>query len=646
MGRHNIRGNTMLLNKLREGAKGGVMKFILYGFMVMAVGGMVFMDVGGFFRGGVQRNSVAKVGRQQISAVSFDSTVRRALYAQNIDAATAYKLGLIDRILSSMISSNLMYKAAHDLGLQIGDRELAEHVSRLIEPMAKDGMSKKEVLNRVLMNQGMSEQQFLHELRSDMSTTILRGALQSGTAYTPPQEARDLYQYQNESRTVKAVILPDSGIRDYKEPGDEVLLPFYQAGQERYAIPETRTFSMMVLKSDDLKDTLDISDEELQKLYDDNISAYQQPERRVMEQAVFQDESAATKVFERLSGGTALKDAVEEITDATDSYLGEQTFQKDGLAKEIAEAAFSADKGGAVGPVKTPLGWHVLKVKNILEPRTQPLADVKAQIKKEVLHDRLADQLYNTSAEIDDMLAAGEMLEKSAESLGLKINSHGPVREDGSTPDSREGLKGFDSDRTDIMKTVYELTEGESAPVMQLADGSYAVLRVDTIDEKTYKPFDDVKGDLKKIWIADQQSVMNKQRASDALRALANGEKTMQQIADTYREGLRVFNLKRNEDPAEALTPSAKTKFFEIGDGDFAIATAQNGYVIGEVTAINLPDTAKLSEKELKETIETATRGTQDEFLLAWMQGLYDSAKVKINHQLLQTMYGPGSEGN
>mgnify|MGYP001598968148 CR=1 FL=1 len=250
----------MLLNKLREGAKGGVTKFILYGFMAMAVGGMIFMDVGGFFRGGIQRNSVAKIGREQISAVFFDSTVRRALYAQNIDTATAYRLGLIDQILSSVVSGNLMYRAAFDLGLVIGDKDVADHVSRLIEPMAKDGMTKKEVLNRILMNQGMSEQQFLHELRSDMATTILRSALQSATAYTPPQEARDLYQYQNETRTVKAVILPDSGIRDYKEPGDEVLLPFYQAGQERYAIPETRGFSMMVLKSEDLKDTLDISD--------------------------------------------------------------------------------------------------------------------------------------------------------------------------------------------------------------------------------------------------------------------------------------------------------------------------------------------------------------------------------------------------
>ena len=635
----------MLLNILREGAKGGVTKFVIYGFMAMAVGGMVFMDVGGFFRGGIGGNVVARIGKEQINAQVFDSTVRRALYSQNIDSATAYKLGLIDRILSSMISNDLMYKASYDLGLQIGDKDIAEHVSRLVEPMVKDGMTKKEVLSRILLNQGMSEAQFLQELRRDMATTILRSALQSATAYTPLQESRDLYQYQNEERTVKAIVLPNASIKDYKEPGDEVLLPFYQAGQERYAIPETRTFSMMILKSDDIKKTMDVSDEELQKIYDDNISAYQLPEKRVIEQAVFQDQSEAAKVSEKLTAGSSLKEAVSAVAGSADSYLGEQTFQKDGVAKEVADAVFAADSGATVGPVKTPLGWHIMVVKNILPPRTQPFADVKAQIKKDTLQDKLADQLYETSGQIDDMLAGGETLEKVAESMGLTLKSYGPVRVDGSTPDNKEGIKGFDKDRDNIVKTVFELSEGEGAPVMQLEDGDYAALRADTVAPKSYRSFESVKAELKKIWIADQQAVMNRQRASDALRDLASGDKTLQQVAGSFGETVRTFNLKRNDNPPESFTAPAKTKFFEIDGGEYAVATAKDGYIIGQVASVTLPEAAKIPQKELDKTIETATQGTQDEFLMAWLQNLYDSAGVKINHELLQRMYGPGSEG-
>lgn len=635
----------MLLNKLRQSAKGGLGKFMIYGLISVAVGGMVFMDVGGFFRGGVHRNSAARVGGTQISASALDTTVRRALYAQNIDAATAYKLGLIDRIMGSMISGELMHQATYDLGLQAGDDAVAARIGKLVEPMVRDGMSKKDVLNRLLLSQGMSESQFLAEVRRDMAANILRGALQSATAFTPPQEARDIYQYQNESRTIKAVILPNSGITDYKEPDDKVLLPFYEAGQERYAIPETRNFSMIVLTEDALKKTLDVSDEELQKIYDDNIDAYRQPERRTLEQSVFADEAAAKKAADLLAAGKSLKDAAKESSGSETAYLGSGTFEKDGLAKEMADAVFAADRDKTVGPVKTALGWHILIVKDILPPTTQSFADAKAKIKKETLHNKLADQLYEASAQIDDMLAGGTSMEDVAKNMDLKAMTFGPVREDGSAPGDKEGLKGFDKDRGDIMKTVFDLTEGESAPVMELDGGGYAAIRIDTVTPKSYRPFDAVKKELAKIWVEDQQSVMNKQRASDALRSLASGEKTLQQVASAYGAAIQTYTLKRNEDPPKPLSTPAKTKFFETPDGEYTVSNAYNGYIVGQIAGVTLPDTGKIPEKELAKTIETATQGTQDEFLMAWLRSLYDRASVKINHALIQQMYGPGNEG-
>lgn len=636
----------MLLNKLRKGAAGGITKFILFGFMAMAVGGMVFMDVGGFFRGGVQRNSVAKIGREQISAVSFDNTVRRILSAQNIDAATAFRLGYIDQIMTSTISTDLMYRAAQKAGLQVGDREVSAHISKLIEPMVTDGKSKKEVLKRLLLTQGMSEDQFVSELRRDISSSVLRGALQSAASFTPPQEARDLYQYQNEERTIKAVILPDSGIKDFKHPSDEVLLPFYQAGQERYAIPETRTFSIAILRDDDIKKTLDVSNEELRKIYEDSISSYTLPEQRVMEQAVLTDEAAAKKVYDAVKDGKNMKEAVKAATGSADAYLGKETFQQDGLTKEIGDAAFAAKKGDAVGPVKTALGWHVLAVNDILPPSTKPFADVKADIKKEALHDKLADQLYAASAQIDDMLAGGETLEEVAKSMNLKVQTFGPLRDNGSTPDSKEGLKDFDRDRNSIIQTVFELTEGETAPVMQLDDGGYAAIRVDTITPKSYKPFDEVKKNLAEIWIADQKSVLNKQRASDALRALANREKTLEQVARENGISVQTIKMKRGDDPPKEISAPTKTKFFETPQDGYAVSGVDSGYIVGQVTSISLPDLSKIKDTNLDETAAIATQGTRDEFLLAFLQNLYDDAKVTVNRPLLQQMYGPGSEGN
>ncbi len=629
-----------MLNIMRQGAKTGIVKFFLFGLLVLAVGGMIFMDVGGFFRNGVSQGSVARVGREQMSAASFDNTVRRVLASQNLDAAQAYQFGIIDRIMNSEISNMLFYKAAYDEGIYVGDQEIADQIGRIVSPMVSDGMTKKEVLRRILMNQGMSEGQFIHALRQEMSTNVLRTALQTGTGFTPPQEARDLYQYQNEQRTVKAIVFPNASVKDYKEPTDDILLPFYQAGQERYAIPETRSFSMMVLTDEVLKDTLDVSDEELQKIYDSNIAEYTQPETRVMEQAVFKDEAAAKTAADKIKGGASLKDVA-----GSDSYLGQEKFQKDGLAKPVADAAFGAAKGDTVGPVQTALGWHVLVVKDIVAPKIKTFAEVKPEIRKIVLHDKLADHLYEMSSQIDDRLAGGESFEDVAKSMNIRLQSFGQVREDGSTIDSKEGVKGFDKDRPRLLEAVFELGEGETAPVIELADGGFAALRVDSVTPKSYKPFDDVKKDLKTVWIEDQQAVLNKQRASDALRVLGANEKTLEQVAKESDAAVKTYNLTRNQDPPADLSAPAKTKFFETGKGEYTVAATQDGYVVGQVTSVTLPDPSKVEEKDLGKTVETATQGTKDEFLMMFMQRMQDKYKVVVNHKLLQTMYGPGSEG-
>jgi len=109
---------------------------------------------------------------------------------------------------------------------------------------------------------------------------------------------------------------------------------------------------------------------------------------------------------------------------------------------------------------------------------------------------------------------------------------------------------------------------------------------------------------------------------------------------------VKTYTLTRNDDPPAPFTGPAKTKFFEIGKEDYSIANAKDGYMVGQVKKVTLPLFDKITDKDLEKTIETATIGTRDEFLLSYLQNLYDTHKVSINNTLLQTMYGPGREGN
>ncbi len=627
-----------MLNAMREGTKSGFMRFILFGFMVLAVGGLVMMDVGGFFRGGVSRTSIAKIDGQELPITIFDRTLRRVLANQSLDIQTAYRLGFVNQVLSNEISNNLTQRAALDMGLEIGDNIVLKQINKLIEPLVTEELTKKAALTAVLRNQGMTEQSFIRMIKAEMTNMLLRNTIQIGTDFGPEKEALDLYQHKNEERTVKVVFLSHSNIKDVTIPTDEVLLPFYQAGQERYAIPENRSFSIAILSQDKLEKTMGVEEEELRAVYEQDIASFSLPERRVLEQAVFDNQAAATAIISQVNEDKSLKE------ESGDAYLGEETFEKEGLLKEIGEVAFAASTGETVGPIETALGWHVIKLKNVIAPETEPFDKVKDDLKKDIIQLRLVDEMFVLANNIDDSLAGGLSLEEVAGDMDLTLKQYGPVKSDGSTPDGKDGSKEFEEDRGYILETVFELLEGEISPVIELTGGRYAAIRADVINEKNYKAFDEVKGGLGKLWMQDQREVANKLKAQDALRDLNSGGKNLTDIATANGASIKTYNLVRADSPPEPLNKTVKDLFYLLPEGQYGTGRVKDGLVIGHITNVNLPKTDKVSEETLQPFVDLAKQSVQGEFMQLYFNHLQSAYDVKINQRLLDATYGPGNE--
>lgn len=628
-----------MIGALREGAKSGIIKFILFSFLVLAVAGLVLMDVGGFFRNGPHQGAIAEVNGQDISTRHFDQTVRRILSQQGMDIQTAYQLGFINQILQSEISNALLRQAAYDEGLRVSNDLVARQVSKLVAPFVNDQLSAPEALRRILMSQNMSEAEFSHGIRVEMSNALLRNALSGGTDYLPQETIDDLYRYMYESRKLSFVVFPDSAIKDYQKPTDDVLLPFYQAGKERYALPESRVFTLAILSSDRLKDSLDISEDDLKAAYENDIALYTQAEQRLLEQSVVAAKGDADAIAQAVQNGATLKEAVKEATGRETAYLGADDFTQDGLPTELAGAVFAAAEGDVVGPIETALGWHVLVVKTIEAPDITPFDEVKAQIKEDLKHDMLADELFAMSGNMDDRLASGMSLEDVAEEMGLTLRKIKPLRADGTTPDGKPGLADFERDKTYILETAFELLPGETSPVMEMADGSYAAIRLDELNEKSYTPFDEVKDQLSKLWIADQQQVLNKLKAQEALQAVFAGEKTLKDFGK-----VKSVTVTRAAAAPDSLGDQAKGVFFEAGQDAPLMAQTKDGLVIGQVDKIALPAVDKAKAEDLAQVSAGLRQQSQGEIFLSYLQALHEKYDVKINRHLLDTLYAPGSE--
>ncbi|MCI5059745.1 MAG: peptidyl-prolyl cis-trans isomerase [Alphaproteobacteria bacterium] len=636
-----------MLRSLRDGAKSGFLKYILLGLLVLAVGGLVLTDIGGFFRGGISSNLVAKGSGVEISVVEFDRTARRVLSRQGMSPQDAYKFGMMSQILNNEIQTRIMTYEAQKLGLIIDDETVTKQIAKLAEPLAAEGVSKKQALQQILRSQGISEGEFINAIRAEMGNTLLRNAVIGGSTKISDTEARDLYQYQNETRDLEVLTLPHESVKDIQPPTDMQLKTFYDSNKIDFLIPERRSVTIATLKKEMIEKDIQITDEELREIYDENIEAYKVDEKRTLEQAVLSTIDDAQAVLEKVKKGKSLEAAAKDVTGKTSTYLGENNFEKRGLLEEIAEPVFNAAKGDKIGPIQTALGWHVMILNEITPPQTESFESVKKDIKDELLQTRLMDDLVNAANTLDDQLASGEELEMLVKEFNLTTQKFENFNQGGLNKKNKDLFKDYQGDKAQILEAAFDFGTGESAPVMELADGRFIIVRIDNIEEASHTPFENVKNELKKRWINDQKRLANLGRASDAMKSLKSTENPapFKSIASKYGRGIKTHkSLKRDGSNKGDLSDLTIQNAFDTATGDYIMHEAGENVVIAKIKSVNLPDPDKVKKADIEKIQELAAESIPQEMLAQYISSLSQKYKVRINERILNQLYGAPAE--
>lgn len=628
-----------MLRSLRDGAKSGWLKYILLGTLVLAAGGLVLTDVGGFFRGGISTNLVAKGKGIEISTQEFDRNVRRLLARQGMAPQEAYQLGLINQILNGEIQIRILAQEARKLGIHVSDETVTKQIAQIAEPLAQGGVSKSDALKQVLRSQGISEGEFIRAIRQEMGNTLLRNALLSGTQGISEAEATALYKYQNEQRSFEGFILKSSGIKDITEPTDMNLQKFYEANKQDFAIAETRSATIATLKKEMLADKVEISDDELREEYAERIDSYKKPERRHIEQAILSTQGDAQDVLKKTEGGKSLKKAVQEITGKSSGYLGENKFEQSGLLEEIAEPVFSAGKGDILGPIQTALGFHVMVIKDVITPQTDSFESVKKELKDELLQMRLADDLVDTANTLDDQLAGGEELEVVVKEMGLTTEEFKDFNQAGTTKKGKDLFSAYQGDKAQILEAAFDFDEGEASPVLELADGRFVTVRIDSVNPSSYVPYEEVKKNLKERWIAQQKQLANRDRVNQAVDKIRNGA-SVKDVAKEYGARVQTFSkLVRTKEPKAPISFIAQRQIFDTAEGTPLQLATKDGFLVGQVSKVTLPNADK-ADKAIADIQKQTEELLPQEILSQYVGTLAQKYKVEINERVLQMVYG------
>ena len=136
---------------------------------------------------------------------------------------------------------------------------------------------------------------------------------------------------------------------------------------------------------------IEVTDVEAETVYNINPDNFSRPETVEAKHILVDDEDVCKEILAKIQNGEqTFEDAAKECSTCPSGQQGGDLgeFGRGQMVKEFEEAAFAAEIGAIVGPVKTQFGFHLIKVEAKNEAETLDYEDVKEQIKKNLLQQK------------------------------------------------------------------------------------------------------------------------------------------------------------------------------------------------------------------------------------------------------------------
>ena len=630
----------MAMQALRDGASKGILKFFLLGILCLAGGGLVFTDVGGFFRGGgVSGTDVAKVGKDSIGINSFDRVARRTLAQLGITPQQAYKLGYLNQILGSEIQRRTLMRAANESSISVGQDYVVNQIQTILSPAMASGLSAEEALDNLLRSQGISEGELSTTILSERTLGLFGDAMEAGALYTPKALASEIYAFDNESRDIRYISFMHKDFEGIEPPSDEQLKELYEKTKEQFASPERRDVQVVTIKTDAIGETLEIQEQELRDIYENEIDLYTDPASRSVTQALFTTEDDANKALESITGANfekAAKDAKADIIPA-------RAFSEADILDELKEPVFNAENTGIIGPIETPLGWTLLNLSKIQDESVKPFDSVKKEIREDLIQERLINEIYKLVDEVDEVFAIGASVEEAKEQFELSIESFNSLDRSGQNENGESPLNpAFGPDAQNILESLFELDEGTTGPAFEIADGRFIVVNNAKTSPKTYQAFEDVKGNIETQWISDQLELSNRMEVINLQKEQADA--SIETIAKNKGKNFKTIAKVKRDDDQSPLSQVARNSIFGAKQGEHFLIEIRDGVALAEVTKVN--KAGSLSDKSLTELQNSTQQNMQNELLTLYMNSLYKNNRPKVNERLLEQVYGEQNENS
>ncbi len=625
-----------MLQAIRDKAH-GIFAWVMLLFVGIPFG---LWGINNYFNGGKEK-PMAVVGDRDILEKDVNRTYENLV--ARMGSSDYDEKQIRHEALEQVINMELITQAAKKEGLTISEADIRNYVQS--QPyFQSEGKFDKDRLKSVLASQGMTPQQFAAQIREQMlNEQFVRGV--TDTSIVTKRQLENFYRLRNQERQIEYMTIPVKKTEAAVQ--DKDIDAYYQENKSQFQNPEKVSVDYVTLSIDDVSADFHPTEDELKSLYEEQKAQYGTPEQRKVSHILIaadmdkEDEAKAamTKadaLRERLSKGEDFAKLAKDNSDDKDSAdkggdLG--PINKDTLDPSFASAAFALAKGEVSKPVKTPFGYHLIKVTELVPATTKKFEEVRAELEKSYQHNAAENKFYELKQKLDEMsFEHKDTLEPLAKNLNLKIAQTGLF--------TREAGEG---EATEVLfrnaAFAPEVLQGNNGPALEVGTDKVYVLHLKEHQLATDKPLAEVKEEIKTKLRAKMAQEDTRKLAEQVLADLRQG-KSLADAAKPIGVGLNKSTVKlagKTDTPPALIKAVNKAPRPVGGKPSAALAALDNGeQVVFILTEVKDGLLASVDPKELEMAKDYLAKNAGQAEFNAYLDYLRAKIGVEVSAQFKQ----------
>jgi peptidyl-prolyl cis-trans isomerase D len=602
-----------MLEALRRGVKGIFIKLLL-GLLIIAFAVWGVADV---FQGRGQ-GALAKIGKTEISSDAFQQALQVEIsnlsrqFGQRLTVDQARALGIDQRVISRLVGTAAIDTHAHELGLYLSDADIAEAIRTDPGFQGVGGTFNRDAFVEILRQNGLTEQRYFNERRSDELRQQITGTLTAGSV--PPAVMIDtLHRFRGETRTVAFITLDPEVSGKVADPDEAKLKAYYEQNKRQFTAPEYRKVPLILLTDAEVRKRIDVSEADMKALYEQEKDTFATPERRKIQQLSFPDRPAADKALADLKAAASFEEGLKALgIKDSDIELG-TLAKRDMIDAQIADAAFKLEKDKLSDVIQGTFSPVILRVTEITPGKQSTFEEVKDKLRDRIAGERAGRALQDLHDRIDDARAGGGSLKEIAERLKVPFMEIEATDKQGLTPDGKPALEHPDAVK--VLATAFVGGGGLDREAVELDSGGYAWVDVAGVTAERQKPFEEVQDTVKAAWIeAERRTALN--TAAQAIVDRINKGTALEDIAKELSLEVKLAQPVTRSQQTDGLTRSAVQRAFSLARGAAAAVESGDGksrtIIVLRAVVEPPPPTAEQREalrKELERQLHSDTIG-------------------------------------